>query len=268
MSDWRSSPGASRYRGLLACDLDGTLMRPDGGISADVREALEFLDELRLPLLVCTGRPLAYARRVISSGGLRPLAVASFHGGLVTERDSEAIVLHHTLSPGVVRTVATMLLRHRLVVTWYLAGERRELRDRPGDAAATRLLAVGQPADAEAARRELLGLKAPAVRADAPRPGLLDVRHERATKEHALLSIARRLGVPLSSVVACGDDASDEGMLRLAGTAIVVASAGEVQSGGPQVGARRAVPQDRLGAVLRRLSELVAGGEAGPWPIA
>ena len=266
MNDGDASTGAGRYRGLLACDLDGTLVRADGGISADVREALEALDKLRMPLLVCTGRPLAYARRVISSEGLRPLAIASFHGGLVTEPVSEAIVLHHTLSPDVVRTIATVLSHHRLSVTLYLADERRHLQDAPG-AAATRLLAAGQPADAVAARRELLRLTAPEIRVDAPRPGLLDVRHERATKERALKAIVQRLGVRLSNVVACGDDASDEGMLRLAGTAIVVGPPGEVGAGGPQVGARRVVPQERLGAVLRRLAEVVAGGAAGPWPI-
>ena len=267
MNDWRALAGAAGYRGLLACDLDGTLARPDGAIAGDVREALEALDEQRLRLVVCTGRPFAHARRVISSGGLRPLAVASFHGGLVTARDSERILLHHTLSPDVVQTVAAVLLRHRLAVTWYLASDRRPLQDAPGDAAATRLLAVGRPADVDAARRELLGLTAPMTRVDAPRPGVLDVRHERATKEHALWSIVQHLGVPLADVVACGDDASDEGMLRLAGTAIVVGPPGEAEAGGPHLGVGRVVPQDRFGAVLRGLAEVVAGGEAGPWPV-
>ena len=267
MNDWRASAGAPAYRGLLACDLDGTLARPDGAIAGDVREALEALDEQRLPLVVCTGRPLAYARRVVSSGGLRPLAVASFHGGLVTERDSEGIVLHHTLPPDVVQTVATVLLRHRLAATWYLASDRRPLQDAPGDAAATRLLAVGRPTDVDAAWRELLGLTAPMTRVDSPRPGVLDVRHEHRPRSTPCGPSSSIFGVPLANVVACGDDASDEGMLRLAGTAIVVGPPGEAEAEAPHLGVRRVVPQDRFGATLRTLSEVVAGGEAGPWPI-
>jgi phosphoserine phosphatase len=50
----------------------------------------------------------------------------------------------------------------------------------------------------------------------------LDVRHRLAVKEEALRFIAGGCAVPLERVTACGDDASDVAMLRLAGRAVMV----------------------------------------------
>jgi hydroxymethylpyrimidine pyrophosphatase-like HAD family hydrolase len=61
-----------------------------------------------------------------------------------------------------------------------------------------------------------------------PAPGgRLEIHHAAADKRTALDALCRRLGVPASAVVACGDGASDAGMLRWAGLGVAVAEGHE-----------------------------------------
>ena len=67
---------------LVATDLDGTLVRRDGTISAYTREVLRALDDQGLPLVFVTGRPLRWTEEVFEHVGAHGLAVVS-NGGLV-----------------------------------------------------------------------------------------------------------------------------------------------------------------------------------------
>ncbi len=102
-------PTEARLAGLLVGDLDGTLLDDAGRVPPGVRTALEDLAALRVPLVVCTGRPLAAAARLIGGAGLTPLLIACFHGALVVRADLREVVRHLTLSPGALETVAAVL---------------------------------------------------------------------------------------------------------------------------------------------------------------
>lgn len=86
----------------------------------------------------------------------------------------------------------------------------------------------------EGAQRETLAatLGAMAQRwpdlAVSPAPGgRLEIHHAAADKRTALAALCRRLGVPSSAVVACGDGADDAGMLHWAGLGVAVAEGQE-----------------------------------------
>ncbi len=77
-----SLPASPPTPRLVATDLDGTLVRSDGSVSAYTAEVLRALDDLDVPLVFVTGRPLRWTEEVFEHVGAHGLAVVS-NGGLV-----------------------------------------------------------------------------------------------------------------------------------------------------------------------------------------
>ncbi len=69
-----AAPAAFPYR-LIATDLDGTLLRTDGTVSARTRAALAAVQAAGATHIVVTGRAVPWARRVLDDLGYRGLAV-------------------------------------------------------------------------------------------------------------------------------------------------------------------------------------------------
>ena len=69
-------------RRLVATDLDGTLVRSDGSVSAYTREVLTALEDRGVPVVFVTGRPLRWAEDVFEHVGGHGLAIVS-NGALV-----------------------------------------------------------------------------------------------------------------------------------------------------------------------------------------
>ena len=67
---------------LVATDLDGTLLRTDGTVSAHTREVLDVLDARGVPVVFVTGRPIRWMESRWDAGGGPGVAVCS-NGGLV-----------------------------------------------------------------------------------------------------------------------------------------------------------------------------------------
>ncbi len=67
---------------LVATDLDGTLVRTDGTVSAYAHDVIAALDERGVPVVFVTGRPLRWAEEVFEYVGAHGLAVVS-NGALV-----------------------------------------------------------------------------------------------------------------------------------------------------------------------------------------
>lgn len=240
---------------LLACDLDGTLLGDRGAPEAGVTDAVADLVVAGVPLVICTGRPHAVARRLVAAAGLCPAVIASYHGGLVIDERTDQPLRYLTLPHSSVEPLARHLLDCGLELTLF---EKLDAlpRDAERPAQVVRLLAVGPAADVdsacrrvgvliggpaagESARRRIDGDRDSGVSADDEEPGpavaegplirverpfatVLDVRHRLATKDRGLRTAARALGVPLSAVLAAGDGPSDVPMLRAAGRSIAV----------------------------------------------
>ena len=93
-----------------------------------------------------------------------------------------------------------------------------------------------------------------------PAPGgRLEVHHAAADKRAALEALCRRLGVPASAVVACGDGAGDAGMLSWAGLGIAVAEGHEAALAAADI----VVAQAELGGFLSSLVGAPAGSSSG-----
>ena len=73
--------------GLVATDLDGTLVRTDGTISARTRAALAAAEEAGIAVALVTGRPPRW---------MRPVAEATGHSGVAVCANSAILYDLHT----------------------------------------------------------------------------------------------------------------------------------------------------------------------------
>ncbi|WP_437325559.1 HAD family hydrolase [Sorangium sp. So ce381] len=94
---------------LVALDLDGTLLRTDGSISARTRSALAMAEAAGLTLMSVTARPPRRVRQVAAQTGLRGTAICS-NGGLVYDVTNDA-VLRQNLLPAAAASVLIESLR-------------------------------------------------------------------------------------------------------------------------------------------------------------
>ena len=69
---------------LLASDLDGTLLLPDGSVGVRTREALDALRDSDLDLVIVTGRPPRWISPIVEMTGHRGVGIAA-NGGVVLD---------------------------------------------------------------------------------------------------------------------------------------------------------------------------------------
>jgi hydroxymethylpyrimidine pyrophosphatase-like HAD family hydrolase len=113
------------YR-LIALDLDGTLLNPQGHITPRVKEAVRAATRKGCIVTLATGRRHRPARRIAQELGIEvPLILYS--GNLIYDTDQEKPLLHRTLGPAFVETALEFLSEMRVSVALLqspLHGER------------------------------------------------------------------------------------------------------------------------------------------------
>lgn len=85
---------------LIAIDLDGTLLKSDGSISMENKQALRRAKELGVKVVICTGRPLLSVAAILDEMNLREAGdyVITYNGGLVQKADTGEILSQKSLS--------------------------------------------------------------------------------------------------------------------------------------------------------------------------
>jgi hypothetical protein len=237
--------------GLLAVDLDGTLLNSRKEISEPDRAALARAERAGVALAVISGRRYAELE-----GLTERLSAAAFrvgHGGALIRRFDRTIAefpLPKAAAEAAVRTALRLEIpaliserdgRVRITahapttprVTRYLRTVRPTPRFDPAPTFADdplHLVIAGTPASCREAERELMESLGDAVSLErteyaATRLGLLDVLAGSAHKGAALARIAREAGLPLSATMAIGDNWNDLQMLETAGVGVLMANA-------------------------------------------
>lgn len=248
--------GRAPIKALLACDLDGTLLTAEGSPAPGIVEALASLEARGARLVVCTGRPLHSAAKAVAVLHADPVAYVCYHGALVVDATTGEW-LRHLIIP--VQTVGGIVREAHglgLSVTLYGGDARRELGpaasvgtlDPAALAGITRVVLAGEPAGVAVALPALIASSGRTTRVERGGEGTVAILPASADKGEGLKLVAARLAVPLSRVVACGDSAADESLLRTAGASIAV--------GDPPASLRSAaqlvVSQERFAEALRR----------------
>ncbi|MGY2700974.1 Cof-type HAD-IIB family hydrolase [Nocardioides sp. HB32] len=230
--------------GLVATDLDGTLVRSDGSVSPYTADVLARVEALGVPVVFVTGRPLRWTEEVFEHVGEHGLAVVS-NGALVWDVARHRPHLERLIDPALGLEVCA-LIRQAIPGSTFAVetldgigleedflerhaipdGARRapvaELFDRP----ALKLLARHEELSAQefwdAAEAVVQGRM---VITWSSATALLEISAPGVTKASTLALLCADLGVDATDVVAFGDMPNDLPMLAWAGTSYAMANA-------------------------------------------
>jgi Cof subfamily protein (haloacid dehalogenase superfamily) len=224
---------------MVATDLDGTIVRPDGTISQRTIAAFDACERAGVDVVFVTGRPPRWMDAVVEQTGHRGLALCA-NGALVYDLATEQAVRSHPISRADVLEVHRRLAEAVPDATFALetlAGFRREeayltrwdtgaeslvgpvedmLVDDPGVLKLLCRNESGNSDDLLALARGLLdGLAAPTH--SNPNDTLLEVSALGVSKAHTVAELAEERGIEQQDVVAFGDMPNDLELLAWAG---------------------------------------------------
>jgi HAD superfamily hydrolase (TIGR01484 family) len=232
---------------LVASDLDGTLLRSDGKLSARTVEAVRACESAGIAVVLATGRPPRWVHAIGDELGHDGVAVCA-NGALVYDLAARTVLRSHLLEPAVGAEIVHRL-RHAFPGALFAVETVEHLGLEPGwetawtpppgtrfadalelvEVPMVKLLARVDGHDVEAALdrlgRELAGL------AEVTWSGgkhLLELSAPGITKGVTLAEVAAGLGIAAAEAVAFGDMPNDLDMLRWAGRGLAVANAHEV----------------------------------------
>lgn len=232
------------YR-LVATDLDGTVVRWDGTVTARTRRALASVEEAGLRLVLVTGRPPRWLDGVAEALGHRGLAICA-NGAFVYDLHVESVVEQFLLDPQPALAVVERIRAVLPDATFAVETDQGFARDpsfrQRWDPDVTVPVApveelVAQPVAKLLVRVETSHADAMLAAVGPLLQGLGDATHSNAadcllevsaagvSKATTLELLAARWGITSADVVAFGDMPNDVPMLRWAGHGVAVASA-------------------------------------------
>lgn len=88
--------------GLIASDLDGTLLNSQSQLSERTYRALQALDKRDIPFVVATGRPLRWLEQAVAQMPTHPICVVA-NGALIYDPFHQQALHRTTMSPSVLR---------------------------------------------------------------------------------------------------------------------------------------------------------------------
>lgn len=229
---------------LVATDLDGTLLGPDGQVSEPTREVLLELDRRGVPVVFVTGRPIRWMEDLWADVGGHGLAICS-NGGIVFDVDARNVRTALTVPRDTALEVANTLRKavpgsaFAVEKTGGFAREeafmgrhREPLGIETGpleailDDTVVKLLAIHQEIGPETYWRqaeEMVGTQLEVTWSSSF--SLLEMSARGVTKATTLARLCTELGVAAGEVVAFGDMPNDVPMLQWAGTSYAMAGA-------------------------------------------
>ncbi|MEY9843167.1 HAD family hydrolase [Streptacidiphilus sp. MAP5-3] len=264
---------------LIATDLDGTLLRSDGTVSARTEDALRRAEEAGICIVFVTGRPPRWMGAVSSAIGPHGVAICSNGGALYDVRRKELLSTSPMRREDALATVTALrsALPEVSFAFEYPAGfshepqyprtlwdmdaaeqvaPAEEILAGPAGDQVFKLLAKHPSLDPDAFLR--LGREVVADSGEVTRSAsvaMLEIGAVGVSKATALARWCAERGIPAERVVAFGDMPNDLPMLAWAGTAYAVANAH------PEVlatTARHAADHDEDG--VARIVELLLDG--------
>lgn len=236
---------------LLALDLDGTVLTPELGISQRIITAVAAAQARGVRVIVATGRmyrsTVRYARILDLPGPL-----ICYQGGYIRELPAAdgspgALLLHRTMPVDAARAAVAWSREHGLdphiniedrLIIGRGPGEMPDYERLAGvgpeyvadlneaiDGPVTKVLAVGVPGLPYEVLADARLAFAGRLEVTVSHPEYLEFMPPGVTKATGLAFLADRLGIPMSAVMACGDQANDLEMLRDVGLGVAMGDA-------------------------------------------
>lgn len=231
---------------LIATDLDGTLLGPDGKVSPRTKQAIDRAAAAGIPVVAATGRSRHSAvPKLADVDGIRWIVCSN--GAMVWDRHHDTIDTHRPIGGDVARTVLATLRSAvpDVAIGWETPrgfGFDRRFAQRPPTIDEYRLRTDLPEPDATVEVTKLVvsvvGLDGaenmhttftphmPAtVTAAASGNSFMEVTAAGVTKATTLALLTARLGFAAHEVAAFGDQHNDLDMLRWAGSGLAMANA-------------------------------------------
>ena len=229
----------------MASDLDGTIVRSDGTISARTVAALESVESAGVPFVMVTGRPIRWMKQISEMTGHHGVAICA-NGALSYDLHTEQVVRSALLSADAARAVVDALREAIPGIAFAVERLHRGFAHEPSyvprwDSADPRTQGPIEELLSDdviklLARHEGIGsdeLLAAALATGASGAtfthssgdGLLEMSAQGVSKASGLAAFAEEAGVPAADVVAFGDMPNDLPMLAWAGYSVAVANA-------------------------------------------
>jgi Cof subfamily protein (haloacid dehalogenase superfamily) len=256
---------------LIASDIDGTLLRSDGNMSARTVAALTAAEDAGLLVVLCTGRPPRWMRPIAEQTGHHGLAVCA-NGAIVYDLHTEQVVEEFPIDVEVGRRLAEAL-REAIPGLQFAVERSTGMLHEPA------YVPLSAAATVEAAFEELL--TEPIVKLIAKHPELtaselhataheaiadladiatatfsgqrlLEISAAGVTKAFAVERVAAEHGITADEAVAFGDMVNDIPLLGWAGHSVAMGNADpEVQAVADEVTASN--DDDGVALVIERL---------------
>jgi hypothetical protein len=238
MSSLRSVVEVTAPR-LIATDLDGTIVRSDGTVSARTVAAFGRAIAAGAKLVLVTGRPPRWMREIATAIGQTGLAICA-NGAIVYDLDTERVVHSRQIEPDVL-SLATTRLRAAMPDVAFAIEREDGFHCEPAyrtwadptppptlslTLPAVKLLALEPAYEPDALMRQaehtVGGIVTVTRSSDR---GLIEMSAHGVSKASALAGLCAELGVPAADVAAFGDMPNDVPMLSWAGRSYGVANA-------------------------------------------
>jgi HAD superfamily hydrolase (TIGR01484 family) len=235
--------GRADFR-LVATDLDGTLLRPDGTVSDRTRRTLRRVRDAGVDVTLVSARAPLWLRPVAQDLDLDNGYAVCSNGAVVYDFGRGGAVLHSTLSSEIAMRIVEALRRAAPGVAFACERESLSFREphyvplwpTPGmnerlDALAfvaepLSKLIVQHPRLSQHELHELVaGICGQEATATISGEVLVEISAAGVTKAYALVALCEEIGVDPAHVVAFGDMPNDIPMLEWAGCGIAVANA-------------------------------------------
>ena len=229
---------------LVATDLDGTLLRPDGTVSDRTRRVVGQLEERGVPVVFVTARPLRWMDDFWPMVGDHGLAVVS-NGGIVYDVARHRVRELHAIARDEGLVLADVIYRDvpgasiaietasgircdpsyddplHPVPDGTPAGPLEEIWTEP----AAKVLVRNDAMEPAAFRDAVFAAAGHLAEVTWTMDGLVEINAPGVTKASALVGICGSLGVAASDVVAFGDMPNDIPMLSWAGRSYAMGNA-------------------------------------------
>jgi len=233
---------------LVAVDVDGTLVAPDGRGVAESRAAFAALAAADVAIAIATGRMVQSAAAILQEAGVERGYVIALNGSELWAYPLAAEPLWRKSVPAAAAARALEIcLAFGAEVQGYVAGELRILRRTARTEAYARRTGVAAhlvaPAELTREPQKLLALLEPAATGELmtalrselcgqldcfrSEPDFVEIVPAGVDKGVALAALAERLGLPRAQVAAAGDGENDVAMLRSAGRAFAPRTAAD-----------------------------------------
>ncbi|MDQ2906898.1 MAG: Cof-type HAD-IIB family hydrolase [Ktedonobacteraceae bacterium] len=270
---------------LLIIDIDGTLLNPEGQITPDTRAAVHAAQQAGIVVTLATARRYCNTKQVADELGL-DIPLILYDGAQIVRHPQGQILYSRALPAQVAREAIDILVRHavqpvvhpltgldeeiwtgppELDSLWqeaYFTTYPEQMRRMPYDLLTTSqasILRVVGFASEEAVEKmtpqvAALDCSWNTIKRGSYGSAELAIMHAGCSKASGMLELARRLGIPLTQVMALGDNNNDIEMLQAAGWGVamgqapdaVKAAADVVTNNNTQDGVARAIERYAL----------------------